>query len=168
MRAVWVFALVTAIASTGAAAPIKVTVAEATSGALIDQMKCQKRAEPSRAINAMLANHLIRYSENESGVYLFTPTAPLTFLGLKVTHISGFDYDGFNKVPPSTMVGTAPPVFLQIDVAASVSELRKRALGAGLIESAPPRNGFRVSNGGSYLAGEAHSVTSNIECSFFP
>ena len=142
---------------------------ELTGAALVDQMRCQSKPQVARAIDAMIKNRLINYVENESGVYLFEPTAPLTIFGLKIVHISGFDDNyAFKGVPNSTMVGTAPPVFLEIDVAAPASELRKRALAAGLIEGAPSEHtsGFDVSAKGwaSYLAGKSRVVTSSIRC----
>lgn len=143
-----------------------------TEEALLDQIKCQRTPQVARAINAMLENKLIRYVDNENGVYLFAPAAPLTFLGLQVKHISGFDYDPFSGVPGSTMVGTAPPVFLEIDVAAPASELRKRALDAGLVEAVPDehKRGFEVSTEGlgSYLATEDSGMTSSIQCVEYP
>jgi len=67
------------------------------------------------------------------------------------------------------MAGTAPPVFLQIDVAASRDELRKRALSAGLVEANyhEGQRGFSVSTGGSYLADDKTSLISSIECTQF-
>jgi hypothetical protein len=116
----------------------------------------------------MLRNKLIRYKANESGVYLFVPTVPLSFLGLRIRHISGFDYDGFDAVPSSRMVGTAPPVFLEIDVAASTADLSTRARTAGLVlkRTSPHKAGLIISTRGlaSYLADETHSVTSSIAC----
>jgi hypothetical protein len=142
-------------------------LAELTSAALVDQLKCREQPQAARAINAMLKNHQIRYVANESGVYLFEPTASLNLLGLKVVHVSGFDDDGaFKGVPNSLMVGTAPPVFLEIDVAAPVGELRKRALAAGLTESVPSRGirGFEISAEGyaTYLARKSAVTTSSI------
>jgi hypothetical protein len=142
-----------------------------TKAALFDQLKCQYKPQVGRAINAMLNNGLVRYVDNESGIYLFKPTVPMTFLGLKVNHISGFDLDErFYNVPASRMLGTAPPVFLEIDVAASVSELRRRALSAGLIEAVPSehKRGFEVSllteGYGSYLAPKHGDLASSIRC----
>lgn len=144
-------------------------VIDRTGAALLDQIKCQRTPQVSRTINAMLQNRLIRYVANESGVYLFKPTVPLAFLGLRVTHISGFDYDGFIDVPGSTMVGGTPPVFLEIDVAASTDELRKRALDAGLVEVdyQKGQRGFEVSAGGSYLADDKNAAISSIQCTQF-
>jgi hypothetical protein len=115
----------------------------------------------------MLKNKLIRYVANESGIYLFAPTVPLKFLGLPIRHISGFDTDrAFRGVPASRMVGTAPPQFLQIDIAAPASELKKRALDAGFTEAIPIEGklGFEVEALGSYLSGKTRSVISSIEC----
>ena len=132
--------IVASIAFAGAAnayqAPPPEALIQRTEAALVDQMKCERTPQAALAINAMLKNKLLRYVDNESGVYLFEPTKPLTFLGLPVLHISGFDdVAGFRDAPDSLMVGTAPPVFLEIDVAAPEGELRKRALAAGLTES---------------------------------
>jgi len=141
-----------------------------TEAALVDQIKCQKPPQVARAIDTMLENRLIRYVDNESGVYLYSPTVPLHFLGLRVTSISGFDvHDAFKHVPASRMVGTAPPFFIEVNVAASAGELRKRALDAGLIEAVPYRNqkrGFWVDAKGlgAYLAPRSREVTSSIEC----
>jgi hypothetical protein len=118
----------------------------------------------------MLRNRLIRYVANENGAYLFAPTVPLSVLGLPIRHISGFDYDAFADVPVSTMVGTAGPIFLEIDVAAPVAELRKRALAAGLVpaDAADHRHGFEVSASdhgyGSYLASERTRGSASISC----
>lgn len=136
--------------------------------ALLDQIKCQRSPQVALVINAMLENRLIRYVDNENGIYLFVPTAPLNFLGLRVMHISGFGEMAFKHVPPSTMVGTAPPLFLEIDVAAPTSELRMRALNAGLVEAIPyeHKRGFEVSaeGYGSYLAPKSRTKTSSIRC----
>jgi hypothetical protein len=142
-----------------------------TSAALLDQIGCQHRPQVARSINAMLRNRLIRYIDNESGVYYFTPTAPMRFLGLRITHISASDLeDSFRGTPGSRMVGTAPPTFLAIDVAASVGELRRRALGAGLVEAVPyeHRLGFDVSAGGSYSPDGNQRRISNIQCAVYP
>lgn len=125
----------------------------------------------AKAVNAMLKNRLVRYTDNESGIYLFSATAPVTFLGLPVRNVSGFEYDGdFRGVPPSRMVGTTPSVFLQIDVVAPVAELRNRALKAGLVEAVPyqHQHGFEVSAGGSYLAPKTRAVISSIACVLYP
>jgi hypothetical protein len=140
---------------------------ELTEAALLDQIRCQRDPQIAEAIDAMRANHLIRYVANESGVYLFAVTKPLKFLGLPITHISGFDRDrGFYKVPDSRMLGPAPPWFIEIDVAAPASELRARALRAGLVEAIPWQNkrGFEVSAGRSYLAPRSQGAASNIQC----
>jgi hypothetical protein len=116
----------------------------------------------------MLKNKLIRYKADESRVYMFTPTVPLKFLGLPITHISGFDYKPFNGVPDSLMVGSAPPVFLEVEVAAPTSELKKRALDAGFVEGiSADRAGGEVWHPGlaSYLAGKSRTVVSTITCS---
>lgn len=154
------------VARHAAGDPPRAHLIETTEAALVDQIKCQTSPKVALAINAMIKNRLIQYRDNESGVYLFAPNAPLTFLGLRIKNISGFDYEGFRDVPSSTMTGTAPPVFLEIDVAATESELRERALRAGLVEGSPSENrrGFEVSARGSYLAGEPQTVTSKIEC----
>ena len=142
-----------------------------TETALVDQIKCQRNPQVARSINAMLGNRIIRYVNDENGVYLFQPTARLTLFDLRVKHISGFDYEGFRRVPNSTMVGTAPPVFLEIDVEASTSELRKRATDAGLVEAVPgqKKRGFEISTKGlgSYLAADRDGVTSSIRCVAF-
>jgi hypothetical protein len=142
-----------------------------TEAALLEQIRCQRDPQVERAIDAMRANHLLRYVDNESGIYLFAATKPLTFLGLPITHISGFDADSeFLNTPGSTMVGTAPPVFLEIDVAAPASELRARALKAGLVEAIPHQHkrGFEVSAGRSYLAPKSKGAASNIQCNVYP
>jgi hypothetical protein len=141
-----------------------------TSAALLDQIGCQHRPQVARSINAMLRNRLIRYIDNESGVYYFTPTAPMRFLGLRITHISASDLEIFRGTPGSRMVGTAPPTFLAIDVAASVGELRRRALGAGLVEGVPyeHRLGFEVAAGGSYSPDGNQRRISNIQCAVYP
>lgn len=114
----------------------------------------------------MLEKKFIRYVDNENGVYVFIPTVPLTFLGMKITYISGFDYAAFKGVPDSTMAGTAPPVFLEIDVAVPANELRKRALDAGLVEGVPRKHkrGFEVLPEQSYLAPEKREASSGIQC----
>jgi hypothetical protein len=137
--------------------------------ALIDQVRCQHTPEVAHVINAMLENRLIRYVDNENGVYLFTPTGPLKIFGLRIAHISGFDMDdAFKGVPNSTMVGTAPPVFLEIDVAASAGELRAKALSAGLVEAVlgQHKRGFQVLKDGygSYLAPKNRMEMSTIHC----
>jgi hypothetical protein len=148
------------------AAPSSSTI-ERTEQALVEQISCKKRPQVAPAINAMLKNKLIRYQDDESGVYLFKPIVPLRFLGLPILHISGTDQDvAFRGVPPSRMVGTAAPQFLEIDVAAPASELKRRALAAGLVEAIPNKGkvGFEVADLGSYLAGRSGSVISSIEC----
>ena len=142
-------------------------VIDRTEKALFEQMRCQDAPQVARAINTMLRNKLIRYKAQESGVYMFVPNVPLKFLGLPIKHISGFDMDHpFNGVPDTLMVGTAPPVFLELDVAAPASELKKRALAAGLIEAIRGRGGFQVSADGyaTYLAGKSRTVVSSITC----
>ena len=144
---------------------------ELTEAALLDQIRCQRDPQVAHAIDAMRANHLIRYVANESGIYLFAVTRPLKILGLPITHISGFDRDrAFENVPGSRMVGTAPPPFLEIDVAAPASELRARALKAGLVEATPWQHerGFEVSVGRSYLAPRSRGAASNIQCNVYP
>jgi len=140
---------------------------DSTQAALVDQIKCQDRPQVARAINAMLAHKLIRYVANENGIYAFAPTVRLTFLGMHIVHISGFDRDGppFRGVPGTRMVGTAPETFLQIDVAGGQEELRSRALVAGMVEAVPHahKRGFQVSAKGTYLA-PTPVWTSNIEC----
>jgi hypothetical protein len=153
--------------------PARAGVIDRTGAALLDQISCRRAPEVASAVNAMLKNRLIRYEADESGVYLFKPTVPLRFLGLTVMHISGFDYDGFRDVRGSTMVGTAPPAFLEIEVAAPAGELRKRALAAGLIEAIPveDKRGFEVSISteglGTYLA-EHDGTASSIRCVDYP
>ncbi len=141
---------------------------EVTDAALVDQIRCRQAPEVARAIDAMLANRLIRYVDNESGVYLFEPTTPLTFLGVRIVHVSGFDGDkAFRGVPSSRMAGTAPRPHLEIDVAAPVNELRKRARDAGLVERLPgQQRGFDASTEGwnSYLAHKQGPPTSSIRC----
>lgn len=161
---------VAALALTGAS-PVPATpprsVIDRTENALFEQMRCQGTPQVARAINTMLRNKLIRYKAQESGVYMFVPNAPLKFLGLPIKHISGFDMNHpFNGVPDTLMVGTAPPVFLEIDVAAPTTELKRRALNAGLAEAIRGRNGFQISSNGNatYLAGETRSVVSSITC----
>lgn len=155
--------------------PARAGLIDRTEAALLDQIKCQKTPQVGRAINAMLRNHLIRYADNENGVYVFKPVAPLTFLGLRVANISGFDpEEPFANVPGSTMVGMAPEGFLEIEVAAPMAELRKRALDAGLIEAVPyeDKRGFEVSASteglGSYLATEHSGGASSIRCVEYP
>ncbi len=144
------------------------SLAEQTSAALLDQLRCRDTPETSRAINAMLKNHLIRYVENESGVYLFAPTVPLKFLDLRIAYISGFDYFGFRGAPPSTMAGGAPPVFLEVRVVAPVEELRRRGVSAGLVETEGPglrpRLEFTADGNGSYLAPPSREVMSSVQC----
>ena len=142
---------------------------ELASAALVDQLGCREAPQVARAINAMLRNKQIRYVANESGVYLFEPVVPLRLLGLKITHVSGFDdAEAFRGVPNSLMVGTAPPVFLEIDVAAPVGEVRKRAVAAGLTEAVPSqgKRGFDASAKGwaTYLARRNGVATSSIRC----
>src|SRR5205085_1540055 len=97
---------------------------ELTEAALLDQIRCQHHPQVGRAINAMLANRLIRYVENESGTYLFAVSQPMTFLGLPITYVAGFDIDeAFEGGPGSRMLGPAPSSFLEIDVAAPAAEL---------------------------------------------
>ena len=151
----------------GTRAPATTRLAELTSAALLDQIRCQHRPQVARSINVMLRNGLIRYIDNESGVYYFTPAVPLRFLGLRIRYISASDLDNiFRGLPGSRMVGTAPPTFLAIDVAASVAELRRRALNAGLMEGVPyeHRPGFDVSAGGSYPVRANQRGISNIQC----
>ncbi len=115
----------------------------------------------------MLKNRLIRYVADESGVYLFVPTVPLKFLRLPVRYMSAaLDEAAFSGVPSSKMVGTAPPNFLEIDVAATKGELKKRALNAGLAEVLPDqgKRGFEVDSLGLYLAGKNTSTISAIVC----
>jgi hypothetical protein len=98
----------------------------------------------------MLKNRLVRYVDNEGGVYEFKPTAPLTILGLKIRYFRGFDCcAAFSGVPDSRMLGPASPPFLEIVVDAPAGELRKRALAAGMIEAVPYENklGFEVEAG---------------------
>jgi hypothetical protein len=109
----------------------------------------------------MLKNRLIRYVANEGGIYLFAPKVRLTFLGLPVLHISGFDRDrSFHGTPPSRL--TEPPMFLpqflEIDVGTPASELKKRALAAGFTEAVPGEGklGFEVKALGRNI--------SSIEC----
>ena len=150
--------------------PATTRLLDLTEVALLDQIRCQNDPQVGRAVNAMLANRLIRYVDNESGIYLFAPTAPLRILGLRVRHVSGFDYLPFKGVPGTVMVGTAPPVFFEIDVDARPGELRKRALEAGLIEGVPhqDKRGFRISASreglGSYLARDHDRGAASISC----
>ena len=149
-----------------AAAPPSETI-QRTETALVEQLRCREEPKVALAINAMLRNRLVRYEANESGVYLFAPTVPLKFLGLPITHISGFDREiPFRRVPDSRMVGTAPPQFIQIDVAAPAGELKRRAMAAGFVERVPgeDRLGFTVEDGGHNLAGKSRSTISSIEC----
>jgi hypothetical protein len=154
--------------TTSATAAPSTSVVNRTENALFEQMRCNDTPKVARAINTMLRNKLVRYKANESGVYMFVPSVPLKFLGLPIKHISGFDLDtAFKGVPDSVMVGTAPPAFLEIDIAAPTSELKKRALDAGLVEAVAPSNrGFQVSAKGwaSYLASKSHNVMSSIRC----
>lgn len=86
---------------------------------------------------------------------------------MPVTHISGFDVEeAFEDVPGSRMLGPAPPSFLEIDVDAPASELRARALKAGLVEAIPHqgKRGFEVAAGRSYLAQKSKGAASNIQC----
>jgi hypothetical protein len=135
--------------------------------ALTEQIGCTSRPQVGRAINAMLKNGLILYVANESGSYLFAPNVPLNFLGLPIRHIAGFDREvAFRGVPYSRMIGTAPPQFLQLDIEAPADELKKRALGAGMVEAIPSEDkmGFAVEDSGHYLAGKSRSTISSIEC----
>jgi hypothetical protein len=155
-----------AVQSAASAMPPR-SVVERTEKALVEQMRCDGTPEVARAINTLLRNKLIRYKANESGVYMFVPNVPLKFLGLRIKHISGFDLDTpFKGVPDSLMVGTAPPVFLEIDVAAPSRELKKRALNAGLVEAIRGKGGFQVSVKGyaTYLGGKSRTVVSSITC----
>jgi hypothetical protein len=163
-----VAALMLAIPTPASAAPSRKVIAR-TENALFEQMRCKGTPQVARAINTMLKNKLIRYQANESGVYLFVPNVPLKFLGFPIKHISGFDQEtAFNHVPDSLMVGTAPPVFLEIDVAAPTSELKERALNAGLVEAVRGRGGFQISSSqhgyGSYLARGSLKGLSSIAC----
>jgi len=149
------------------AAPSRSMIVQ-TEKALVEQISCKATPQVARAINAMLQHKLIRYVNNESGAYLFAPVVPLKFLGLPVRYISGFDYEGFGRVPASRMVGTAPPVFLEVRVAASVEELRKRASNAGLVETVGPglrpRLDISAEGLGSYLAPKSREIMSSAEC----
>lgn len=151
--------------------PARKALIDRTNAALLDQIRCRKSPQTARAINAMLKGRLVRYAANESGVYVFRPTAPLTFLGLKIRYIGGFDCcEMFRGAPDSVMAGAAPPVFIEIGVAAPARELRKRALAAGLIEDIPgqdSRRGFQITARGgyaAYLAGKKSAATSSIAC----
>jgi len=147
--------------------PARTRSIDLTGPALLDQIKCQHAPQVARAINAMLENRLIRYVDNESGIYLFAPIEPLKFLGLRVTYISGFDVGAsFKGVPVSKMVGTAPHTFLEIDVAAPAAELHRRALNAGLVGAIlhEHKRGFEVSAESSYLAPKGLTETSRIQC----
>ena len=170
-RALFSFAGLLLLMSMTASAAPPPSIVSRTEDALVEQMRCKDTPQVARAINTMLRNKLIRYKADESLVYMFVPTTPLKFLGLPIKHISGFDMDtAFRGVPSSLQVGTAPPVFLEIDVAAPVSEVKKRAVDAGLVERIWPhkRRGFDVSSSaegyGSYLAGKSRSVMSSIRC----
>ena len=145
----------------------QISPADRSSAALIDQIGCQQKPQPAKAINALLKHHLVRYADGESGVYGYLPVAPLRFLGFRVTYISGSDTEGVIKAgPPLTMAGTAPPTFLQIDVAAPADALRLRALQAGLFEAHPQarKRGFVLDAHGSYLARKSDTPTSGIIC----
>ena len=115
----------------------------------------------------MLKNGVIRYIDNENGTYLFAPKVPLSFLGMPITHISGFDQDqAFHHVPYSRMVGTPSPHFIEVDVLATASELKQRAIAAGMIEAIPAqgKSGFRVDDLGHYLAAPGKHPIASIEC----
>jgi hypothetical protein len=155
-------------AATPASAAPPHTIINQTEKALVEQMMYKDSPQVARAINAMLKNNLIRYKADESQVYMFVPNVPLKFLGFPIVHISGFDYDPFDGVPPSLMVGSAPPVFLEIDVAAPKTELRRRARKAGFNEGiSPDRAGGEVWTPGlaTYLAGKNRTLVSSITCS---
>jgi len=109
----------------------------------------------------MLKNGLVRYVANDGGIYLFAPTVPLKLLGLPVRHISGFDRDRPFQKTPHAKTAEPPmflPQFIEVDVAAPASELKKRALAAGLSEASPTggKPGFEVKALGSNI--------SSIEC----
>ncbi len=142
------------------------SIVASTEAALRDQLKCTDDPEVARAINAMQSNHLIKYVADENAIYLFEPKTEMRFLGFKIIYISGAEYGEFKGVPGSTMAGTAPPVFIEIDVAAPVSELRRRALEAGLLQEGPNyRNpGLKISAMASYLAPKSQSPISSVTC----
>jgi hypothetical protein len=148
--------------------PFTRAIVASTEAALRDQLSCEHDPEVARAINAMHANHLIKYVAEENAVYLFEPTTEMKFLGFKIIHISGAEYGEFKGVPGSTMAGTAPPVFIEIDVAASVDELRSRASEAGLLHKGEnyKNPGLEISAQGyaSYLVRKNRAATSSVTC----
>jgi len=108
----------------------------------------------------MLKNKLVRYVANDGGIYLFAPNVPLRLLGLPVRHVSGFDRDRPFRTP-HTRTAEPPmflPQFIEIDVGAPASELKRRALAAGHTEASPNEGklGFEVKALGPNL--------SSIEC----
>ena len=132
-----------------------------TQDALLQQVSCVSRPQPARAINAMLKNKLVRYVANDGGIYLFAPTVPLKLLGLPIRHISGFDRDRAFERTPRARTSEPPmflPQFIEIDVGVPASELKRRALAAGLKEAAPNEGkfGFEVKALGPNI--------SSIEC----
>jgi hypothetical protein len=132
-----------------------------TEDALLQQIRCVGRPQPARAINAMLKNKLVRYVANDGGIYLFAPNVALKLLGLPVRHISGFDRDRAFQKTPRTRMAEPPmflPQFLEVDVEAPATELKRRALAAGLAEAVPSKGkrGFEVKTLGRNI--------SSIEC----
>ena len=109
----------------------------------------------------MLKNGLVRYVANDGGIYLFEPTVPLKLLGLPVRHISGFDRNRAFRRTPRSKTAEPPmflPQFIEIDVGAPASELKRRALAAGFTEAVPGKGklGFEVKALGRNI--------SSIEC----
>jgi hypothetical protein len=143
--------------------PVRAAIIARTEAALVDQMRCRKPPQVAETINGMLKNGLIRYVEDQNGSYRFRPTVPMTFLGLRITDIAGFDYTGFDGTPGSQMLGPAPPEYLEIGIAAPVDELRRRARRAGLVED-DKRPGLKIASGNEVLAGMRGAPASSIEC----
>jgi hypothetical protein len=148
------------ILPTGASADRGALVSK-TESALAQQIRCNERPQPARAINATLKNGLIRFVAVDDGIYLFAPNVRLTLLGLPVLHVSGFDRDHPFHVRSRSRPTEPPmfvPQFLELDVGAPASELKKRALAAGFVEAVPVegKRGFDVKTLG-------HNISS-IEC----
>jgi hypothetical protein len=161
MKSVRKLALVAAVILPKEAVASSGVLISRTEAALLEQVRCAGRPEPARAINAMLKNKLVRYTANDGGIYLFAPNVRLKFLGLPVSHISGFDRDRAFQKTPRTRMAEPPmflPQFLEIDVEAPAPELKKRALAAGLVEAVPSKGklGFEVKALGRNI--------SSIEC----
>lgn len=106
--------------------------------ALLNEIRCARPAKAAFVMNGLLRRGLIALSPRDGGdgIGVFIPTEPMSFLGLDIVRLSGWQSGSDGAMPPfSRGPGTAPPEFFRMIIRATPDQLRAALSSRGIKES---------------------------------